>query len=120
MSNRRQGIFWVLTIPHQHFLPYLPPGVRYLKGQLERGDGGYLHWQLLAGMSRKSSLRQVKEIFGSQCHSELSRSSASNEYVWKEDTRIEGTQFELGSLPFRRNEKRDWENIWEKAKEGMF
>lgn len=116
--GRSQGIFWVLTIPHHHFVPYLPPGCKYVKGQLERGDGGYLHWQLLVGMSRKSTLRQVKEIFGSECHCELSRSSAANEYVWKEETAIPSTRFELGSIPFRRNEKRDWEAIWTKAQEG--
>lgn len=118
MSTRKQGVFWILTIPYQHFVPYLPPQCRYVKGQLEQGSGGYLHWQCLVGMQRKSTLRQVKEVFGPECHAELTRSSASNEYVWKEDTRVQGTQFELGALPFERNQKRDWEAIWTKAQEG--
>lgn len=36
---RRQGIFWLLTIPHASFTPYLPNGISYIKGQLERGGG---------------------------------------------------------------------------------
>ena len=29
--------YWILTIPHEHFTPFLPPGVAYISGQLERG-----------------------------------------------------------------------------------
>lgn len=118
MAQRRQGICWLLTIPHRFFTPYLPPQCKYIKGQLERGDGGYLHWQLVVGMCRKSTIRQVKDVFGAECHAELTRSPASNDYVWKEDTRVEGTQFEYGQPVFRRNEKRDWDFIWERATEG--
>lgn len=117
-DGRRQGILWMLTIPHRCFTPYLPPGCKYVRGQLEQGSGGYLHWQLLVGLERKGSLRTIKRIFGDECHAELSRSDAANDYVWKEDTRVQGTQFEMGALPFRRNEKKDWEAIWTKAKEG--
>jgi len=39
-------------------------------------------------------------------------------YVWKEDTRVAGTQFELGQLPIHRNNKRDWQQIWDAAKSG--
>ena len=119
MSRQRcQGIFWILTIPHHCFTPYHPPGVKFIRGQLERGDGGFLHWQLLVGLEAKRTLRQVKEIFGRECHAELSRSSAANDYVWKEATAVDNTQFEFGALSFRRNEKKDWESVWERAKEG--
>lgn len=119
MANRRQGILWLLTIPYHEFTPYLPPGCKYIKGQLERGDrGGYLHWQLIVGLEKKGSLGAIKRIFGTGIHGELSRSSAANEYVWKDDTAVDGTRFELGTIPFRRNEKKDWENIWNAAKSG--
>jgi len=36
-----QGIYWLLTIPHHPLSPYLPPGVAYIRGQLERGEK---HW----------------------------------------------------------------------------
>lgn len=119
MATRRQGILWLLTIPYHEFTPFLPSGCKYIKGQLERGnEGGYLHWQLLVGLDKKGSLGAVKRIFGQGIHGELSRSEAANEYVWKDDTAVEGTRFELGACPFRRNEKKDWEAIWENAKSG--
>lgn len=121
MSNsiqRRQGVFWLLTIPHSCFVPYLPPQCIWIVGQLERGDGtGYLHWQVMVAFRKKASLAQVKHCFG-ECHAELSRSEAAVDYCQKEETRVEGTGFELGTKPFRRNSKRDWESIWVSAKSG--
>lgn len=111
--------YWILTIPHANFLPYLPNGVSYIRGQLERGgDTGYLHWQLLAAFSGQQRLAAVTRIFGPQCHAEPSRSDAADAYVWKEDTRVAGTQFELGNKPFRRNSADDWAAIKDSAKCG--
>jgi len=116
---RRQGIYWLLTIPHYDFTPWLPPSCVYIRGQLERGnEGGYLHWQLLVVLSRKGSLASVKGFFGDGAHCELSRSTAADEYVWKDDTYVDGTRFELGSKPIRRNVKEDWVKVWEAAKSG--
>lgn len=56
-------------------------------------------------------------LFGQSGHYELSRSSAANTYVWKDDTSA-GERFEFGVLPFARNEKKDWEAVWEHAKNG--
>lgn len=107
-----QGKFWLLTIPHYAFLPYLPKTCSYIKGQLECGRiGEYLHWQILCCFEKKVRLRRVKEVFGDTCHAELSRSSAANQYVQKEDTAVVNTRFELGQLPFKRNDKTDWERI---------
>jgi len=74
-----------------------PPGITWLRGQLERGESGseYEHWQAVVAFSKKKSLAQVKSCFGRTCHAELSRSEAANEYVCKESTRLEGP-FELG------------------------
>lgn len=116
---RRQGIYWLLTIPQNGWTPYLPPGVSWIRGQLESGTNtGFLHWQIIVGFMQKKSLRAVKELFGDTCHAELSRSEAASDYVWKEDTRVEGTQFELGVQPFQRNLAKDWERIWELAMSG--
>jgi hypothetical protein len=117
---RRQGIYWMLTIPEEDFDDQtfeLTEETRYVKGQLEQGDGGFRHYQILVIFKRKQSLVGVKRNFGDRAHCELSRSSASNDYVWKEDTRI-GEPFEFGALPFHRNEPKDWDAIWESAKEG--
>lgn len=115
---RRQGVYWILTIPEDEFEPHHPEEISYIKGQKERGSNtGYLHWQLLVVLRRKGSLSTIKGIFGNRVHAELSRSSAANDYVWKEETRV-GEQFEYGQLPFKRNDERDWERLWELAKQG--
>lgn len=111
--------YWMLTIPHQHFTPWLPPNVAYIRGQLESGAReGYLHWQLLAIFSRKITLTGAKEAFHPEAHLEPSRSEAADAYVWKEETRVAGTQFELGTRPFRRNNQTDWQAVKVSAKRG--
>jgi len=121
-GSRRQGLYWILTLPKDTFKPEefeLVGNLVYLKGQLERGeDTGYEHWQLMAIFKRKVSLIGVKSIFGIFAHAELTRSSAAEEYVWKEATRVDGTQFELGRKPIKRNEREDWERVWQLAVEG--
>lgn len=113
MARRRQGIYWLLTIPQDDWTPCLPEGVNWIRGQLERGSNtNYVHWQIIVALSSKGSLASIKGIFGGTCHAELSRSSAATKYVWKEDTRIEGTQFELGERPFKRNSQEEWDRVW--------
>lgn len=115
-----QGRYFLLTIPHHDFLPYLPSGVQYIKGQLEQGSQtDYLHWQILCSFAKKVSTTKVREIFGTSCHVELSRSSAANEYVWKEDTRV-GHQFELGHLAMKRHSSADWDQVRRDAEQGNF
>lgn len=115
-----QGVYWLLTIPHHDFLPYLPPGITFLKGQLERGDNtGYVHWQLLAVCSRSRRLGWIKDTFGASAHAELTRSAAADDYVWKDATAIANTRFSLGEKPFKRNNKHDWDRIFELARTGI-
>jgi len=111
------GRYWILTVPHEHFTPYLPTNVCYTKGQLEQGAGGFLHWQFIAVFTKNVRVSGVRLCYG-PFHAELTRSTAALEYVWKEDTRVEGTQFELGKLPFKRNSATDWEQCWNAAKAG--
>lgn len=114
-----QNRYFLLTIPQHAFVPWLPPGVAFLRGQLESGArDGYLHWQLLAIFNRKITVTGAKEVFGTQAHIEPSRSAAADEYVWKEETRVAGTQFELGTRPFRRNNQTDWDSVKLSAKRG--
>jgi len=81
---RRQGRYWLATISQHCFTPYLAPGVAYIKGQLERGEEtGFLHWQLIICYAKKVSLSVLRRDWGPQ-HFELSRSSAAEQYVWKE------------------------------------
>lgn len=114
-----QGVYWLLTLPHAYFLPYLPPTVQYIRGQLERGDNTqYLHWQLLVVFKKKCRLAAVKQVFGDECHAELSRSSAADDYVWKDETAIVSTRFELGHRKLKRNDSTDWDTIKSEAVRG--
>lgn len=115
-----QARYWLLTIPENDWQPNeLPSECVYIRGQKEIGaDTGYRHWQILSIFKRSVRLAKVKAVFGQRCHAEPSKSSAANQYVWKEETRIEGTKFELGETPFNRNSKTDWERAKQLAKEG--
>lgn len=116
--NRRQGIFWILTIPHHGYVPHPNVNCSWIKGQLECGDNtGYLHWQILVAFTTKKSIAGVKSIFG-ECHCELTRSSAAADYVWKDATGVSNTRFEFGQKPICRNSKTDWETVWQSAKSG--
>lgn len=89
-GGRRQGCWWLLTIPVASFMPYLPPGATYIKGQMEEGEeNAYRHWQVVVHFGKKASLATVLSTFG-HVHAELSRSAAALDYVWKQQTRIEG------------------------------
>lgn len=120
---RPQGRYWLLTIPADMFTVYenLPDALQYLRGQREVGNGtGYEHWQLLAVFKKKVRLSGVKRLFGGSAHCELSRSEAADAYVWKEDTAVAGTRFELGQRAFKRNSEVDWNNVRNLAKRGEF
>lgn len=116
-TSRRQGIFWMLTVAHAAFTPFLPSGCAWIKGQLERGDSGFLHWQIVVAFSKKKSLAGVVGVFGKH-HAELTFSDAAAEYVWKDATHVAGTRFELGVKPIQLSSSVDWENVWTAAKSG--
>jgi hypothetical protein len=121
MPIRCQGIYWLLTIPVDDWTPCLPAGVTWIRGQCEVGEStGFEHWQVVAALAKKSGLAGVKSLFGQSCHAELSRSAAASEYVWKESTRVDGSQFEFGERSMQRNEPTDWERVWELAKAGSY
>lgn len=113
-----QARWWILTIPEQCFVPSLPQGAVYIKGQLEQGASGYRHWQLVCHMQKKVRLGTLKKLFGQEAHCEPTRSDAAEDYVWKEDTSVAGTKFELGQACTKRNSKQFWESQWQLAKSG--
>lgn len=122
--NSGQARYWMLTIPQHGFVPFLPSQCTYIIGQLELGSNndngqreGYLHWQLVVGFRRAVRLAAVTKLFGPY-HAEPTRSDAAEEYVWKEDTRVEGTQFKLGTKAIKRNCDVDWDRVRQLAKEG--
>lgn len=121
--RRRQGVYWIGTISRSanpDWSPCLPEGITYLRGQLERGEGGFEHYQVFFLLSRKGSLRTVRTIWDPITgHWELTRSSAAEAYVWKEDSRI-GEQFEFGRRPINRSSLPDWDRIRSSAIAGQF
>lgn len=130
-SQRRNGNpqarYWLGTIHSGHLSSgtveswtpptVLPPGVLWLRGQKEVGEGGTLHIQLFASFRKKTRLNSVKEAIGNG-HWEPSRSQAAEDYVWKEDTRVAGSQFELGQRAFQRNSATDWARVGQLARAG--
>ena len=100
----QQARYWILTIPVDSWgsPSELPGGIVWLRGQQERGDSGYVHWQLFAAFERKTRLAGVKAVFTNDTHAEPSRSEAAESYVFKENTAIAGTRFELGAKKFNR------------------
>lgn len=116
-----QARYWLLTIPYEDFTPYLPNQCEHIKGQLEIGAlNGYLHWQVLVYFKKKTSLFYVKLLFGDRVHAEPSRSVAANDYVFKDDTAVVGTRFELGTPSFKRNSEKDWDLILKHTRDGEF
>jgi len=100
-------------MPEANFTPPadvsgLPENCTWIKGQLEEGANGYKHWQVIIGTNYvikgyQRNIRRAKicRDFGEQNHYELTRSVAADAYVWKEDTRVPNTQFEVGQKAIR-------------------
>lgn len=111
LQPRRQGLYWIATISKEDWIPTLTPGIVWAKGQLERGESGYEHWQFVFGLPKKGSMATVKEIFrradGRDVgHFELTRSNNAEQYCWKDETSL-GERFELGERPIKRNDSLD-------------
>jgi len=117
--RRRQGIFWILTISCEQYpdQPGLSLELSWIRGQKEIGLGGFEHWQCVVAFKQKASLRTVQRVFPG-VHAEITRSEAAVQYVWKEDSAVEGTRFEEGVKPIQRNSKVEWEKVWESAIKG--
>lgn len=110
----------MLTIAFNAYTPYLPSQLSYVKGQLEEGEGGFLHWQVVAVFRHSVRLSSVRSLFGT-AHAEIvSDRDASLKYVEKPETSVVGTQFELGTRPRVRSDRRDWESTLELARAGEF
>lgn len=119
-TTLKQARWYILTIKSTDWNPseVLPPGVDYIKGQKEIGESGYEHWQFVAHFAKKIRLSGAKAVFVPSAHVEPTRSEAAIEYCFKEETRVEGTQFEYGKFPLSRKRPADWEQVWTLAKQG--
>lgn len=115
-----QARYWLCTIPATALWePVLQGDICYLKGQLEEGGTtGYRHWQVLAVCAKRVTRNQLKGFLCPEAHCEQSRSSAANDYVWKDDTAVPNTRFEIGTLPKSKARSVDWDAVWSAAKSG--
>jgi len=118
------GRWWFATISQLNgWMPVegmIDSELVYMRGQLEVGEGGFTHYQVIFCFTKNVRLSFVKKKICDGGHFELGRSKAALDYVWKEDTRVEGTQFEFGRQPFKRNSKEDWDLVKAAAMTGDF
>lgn len=89
-----------------------------MAGQKEEGGSGYLHWQGVIYFANKVRMSTVKHSLCDSAHVEPTKSVAALSYVEKLETRIDGTGFRLGDLPFHVNSRTDWESVRRSAKSG--
>lgn len=117
---RRQARYWFFTIPADS--PYVPGlyQFEYTKGQKELGEEtGYLHWQVIGYTKKKVSKRFFQQMFGFVgFRAEPTFCQEAEDYVWKEHTRVEGTQFEFGVYPSSGNSKTNWDLVRAAAQTG--
>lgn len=111
MEKQKQGIYWIVTLScREHAAqPQLEDSdkLQWLLGQKEIGEGGYEHWQFVCSFKTKQRLAAVKKVWRT-AHFELCRSVAAEAYVTKEETRVPGSEFELGEKALKANSKVDW------------
>jgi len=119
----RPSQWFIGTIAVEHWSPpYWPPGIDYLVGQLECGESGYVHWQLVAHTSSKQRVSWFASHFGcgGRSHWEPTRSAAALDYVAKTHTSVSGFSISFGRPPFNRASATDWAAVLELAKRGDF
>jgi len=113
--------YWILTIPQDKWADpgRCPDGITYCKGQLEIGEQGFEHWQLVAYVLKKCTYTRMISLWPTEAHIEHTRSEAAEDYVWKDESSL-GSRFEYGKRPFKRNSPLDWEEAFENAKKAKF
>jgi len=121
-KNGKPARIWIATTPRQscelaYFEQFFSKEqCKYVRGQLERGESGFEHWQWIAWFSKPIRLSGCRKAGPDGTHWEPTRSSAAVAYVWKESTSL-GLRFEHGSLP-KEAAPIDWDNIKDCAKGG--
>jgi len=89
----------------------------YACGQLEKGKEGTYHIQAYFNYSNTKALGGLTK-YDKKIHGEKVKvDNGADKYCMKEDTRVEGP-WEFGTKPVQRNDKKDWDRVWEDAKKG--
>lgn len=119
VGTRVNARYWIGTLPpgspmFSSFVPdgiwtSLGPSMSEFRGQQEIGAAGLLHWQLYVALKKPQRRSWLIAKIGG--HWESTDSRKARDYVFKADTRVEGTQFQFGDVPIRRNVAADWEAV---------
>lgn len=72
--------------------------VIWILGQRELGAEGFEHYQFVFSTKKKITMKKAMSFFPKYLapHIEPTKSAKAEEYVRKEETRVPGTEFELG------------------------
>ena len=98
VNRSSKYMYWILTIKFNSWrIPdTVYKNVKYMRGQLEHSKTNYLHWQIAVQYYKPQSFIVVKQQFSKHAHVEPIFSVAAWNYVWKSETALSNTQFELG------------------------
>ena len=100
------------------FFIFEKTGARYIVGQLERGhQNNTPHIQFYVNFNKVARITKITKVDKTIHCEKVLVNNGADRYCMKEDTRVEGP-VEYGEKPVRRNVKTDWEEVWNKAKEG--
>lgn len=114
--------YWIATISAQNnvYVPQLVDGITALRGQLELGSNGLLHWQVAIYTCTRLTFAQLKRLLPNGVHLEAARDGrAVFDYVHKDDTCVDPEyRFDFGRLPIQRATSADWDLVRDNARAG--
>lgn len=97
---------------------FMTSKAKYVVGQLEIGAEGTEHIQFFVNFKKPGQRLSYLKKQCSKTHWEMVKvNNGAHTYCMKKETRAEGP-WEFGEKPVQRNNKTDWEEVWEKAKKG--
>ena len=90
----------------------------YIVGQLEKGEEtGALHIQFFVNFNKPTRVAAISKVDKTIHAEKVLVNNGADAYCMKTETRVEGP-IELGIRPVKRNNKVDWNRVWENAKQG--
>lgn len=120
-----QAYRWFITLKEDPVEPIEPKGLAKLLSefckewtfQLERGEGGFLHWQMEISLLRKHRLNEVKNLIGrSDVHLEPTKNYfAAQKYCSKAESRVAGpwTEKSVWIDTIQQEQLHDWQRVLE-------
>lgn len=92
VTSRSEPPFWKRALPAE---------LVFVCGQQERGEGGFLHWQLFLQFHKRVRLNQVQDCVGDRtahCEGRRGTAAQARDYCGKDETAVLGTHWEAGEL----------------------